>query len=55
MFDQLFPMPHDKELNIGKQVAIWEILVGLGILANRKVKPTIDLNENSLDEKKIVL
>lgn len=34
--DFFFPNPHDKELNIGKQVAIWEILVGLCLVANRK-------------------
>lgn len=36
--DFLFPNPHDKELNIGKQIAIWEILVGLGLILNKKEK-----------------
>lgn len=36
--DFLFPNPLDKELNIGKQIAIWELLVGLGLILNRKEK-----------------
>lgn len=36
LFDYFFPTPHDKELNIGKQIAIWQVLVGLGIIANEK-------------------
>jgi hypothetical protein len=36
LFDQLFPMPNAKELNIGKQIAIWQIVVGLGILIHKK-------------------
>ena len=36
--DYLFPNPADKELNIGKQIAIWEILVGVGLILNKKTK-----------------
>jgi magnesium-transporting ATPase (P-type) len=53
--DNIFPDPHNKELNLGKLIAIWQILVGLGILTNRKVKLSINLNENSFDENKNAL
>ena len=33
--DYFFPNPHEKELNIGKQIALWEILVGLGVVTNK--------------------
>ncbi len=36
--DYLFPNPADKEINIGKQIAIWEVLVGLGLILNKKEK-----------------
>lgn len=43
--DSLFPHSHEKELNIGKQVAIWQILVGFGLLLNHKtIKATITNN-----------
>ncbi len=29
--DYLFPTPHSKELNFGKMILIWEILIGLGL------------------------
>jgi hypothetical protein len=29
--DRLFLTPHDKELNFGKMISIWEILIGLGL------------------------
>ena len=29
--DYLFLTPHSKELNIGKMISIWEILIGLGL------------------------
>jgi len=32
----IFHSPHDKEFNIGKIIAIWQILVGSGILISRK-------------------
>jgi len=36
IFDYLFPNPHEKELNIGKQVLIWNILIILGLTINSK-------------------
>ncbi len=38
LFDNFFPKPHDKELNIGRQIAIWQVLVGVCILATEKRK-----------------
>jgi len=29
--DYLFPTPHSKELNLGKMILIWEVLIGLGL------------------------
>ncbi len=34
IFDYLYPNPHDKELNIGKQIMIWDILIILGLTVN---------------------
>lgn len=36
LFDYLYSNPHDKELNIGKQVLIWNILIILGLTVNSK-------------------
>jgi len=30
--DYFFPTPHSKELNLGKMIFIWELLVGLGLI-----------------------
>ena len=34
IFNYLYPNPHDKELNVGKQVLIWNVLIGLGLTVN---------------------
>jgi len=34
--DYIFDRPKDKELNLGKIIAIWQMMVGLGILIGRK-------------------
>jgi hypothetical protein len=34
IFDYFYPNPHDKELNIGKQLMIWNILIILGLSVN---------------------
>jgi hypothetical protein len=46
--DNFFPSPYDKELNIGKQIALWQILVGLGILFNKKDYSILDKKKNAL-------
>jgi hypothetical protein len=36
IFDYFYPNPHDKELNIGKQLMIWNILIILGLTVNSR-------------------
>ena len=36
IFDYYYPFPHEKELHIGKQILIWNILVGIGLTFNNK-------------------
>ena len=38
LWDYFFPNPSDKESNIGEQIAVWQIIVGIGILLNQKKK-----------------
>ncbi len=42
--DFLFPSPHGKELNTGKQIAIWETLVGIGLILNKKEKTGVNVS-----------
>ena len=36
IFDYYYPMPNDKELHIGMQILIWNVLIGLGLTVNNK-------------------
>jgi hypothetical protein len=42
--------PHDKELNIGKQIAVWQVLVGLCIVANEKKSAIISGAETKINK-----
>jgi hypothetical protein len=39
--DYFYPYPNDKEENIGKLIAFWEIIVGLALLVNTKMERTV--------------
>ena len=43
--DYLFPTPHSKELNFGKMILIWEILIGLGLTILTRFKLMNDTNK----------
>jgi hypothetical protein len=34
IFDYYYPNPNDKELHIGRQILIWNVLIGIGLTVN---------------------